>query len=217
MPTRRPTLAFLLAAVLAGPAFAAPSTPGPATQPATSPAERRDRGDQGDPGDRDHSDRGDRPDPPASFSPDELAAAEAFYKDHAPGRFAWYEGFVRREGEDSDRVKAVRSRLVGRYRALQGYRKSNPKLYEFMLQQMGLEDAVRGAARKLAKSPDDPKLRDELRSSVRQLVENYLDAREARLEKLRADLAAEEADLKRDRANIDKLVDERVGRMMKDQ
>lgn len=211
MPTRRPTLALLLVAFLARPALAAPSTSGPGTEPATAPADRRDRGDRGD---HDRSDRGDRP---ASFSPTELAAAEGFFKEHSPGRFAWYEGFVQHEGETSDRVKSMRGRLVGRYRALQGYQKSNPKLYEFMLQQMGLEDAVRGAARKLAKSPDDPKLRDELRSSVRQLVDNYLDARDARLEKLRADLAAEEAELKSDRANIDKLVDDRVGRIMKDQ
>ena len=227
MPHRRPTLALLLAAGLtAGASAAARATP-PATAPATQPAEKSDneksdkpnRGSRGNRDNRDISGRDERNNDarPGPFAPEDLAAAEAFFKQHAPGRFAWYEGFVKREGEASDRVRGLRARLVARYRAMQLYRKNNPKLYDFLLQQMDLEDQVRAAARAANAAPDDPKAREKLRTAVHQLVANYLDARQARLEKLRSDLADEETELKSDRDRIDQLVDDRVKRMLKEE
>ena len=212
MPDRPPILRPLaLALLLAAPAAAAPDRPDtrPTTQPASQPATRHA-------GRPDRSDRRDGDERRAHYTPEDLAQAEGFFEEHAPRRYEYYRKMADRLGADSDRGKGLRARIVSRYRELQNYRQSNPKLYDFLVKQLSLEDEVRAAAWRAGKSPDDPKLRDALRTAVRQLVENYLDARHARIEKLRADLAKEEADLKRDRENVDQLVDDRVKHMRRE-
>lgn len=145
------------------------------------------------------------------ISDEEWDRIEAFLKEHAPVRLAMYQELLERAGPESFMVSRIRMRVGGKARMLIDMQERAPELYEFAVRQFEIEDKLAGLLRTM-RDPDErtPERKKEAAQLVRELIENNLDEREARLAKMREDLAREEAELARDRQRMDELIEKRL-------
>ena len=135
---------------------------------------------------------------------EELDEAMAFMKDNAP---VHYE-LLNRLPEDAPRRNRAGQLLVMRYRGLMHLKDQNPEAYEAMLHQWQLEDEAMGDARALKEGKPDADVR--LREVARRIVQNGLDDRRARIDKLRKALDQQQKQLDQDEQNKDQLMTQLV-------
>ena len=227
---RRAAAACCLAAV----ALAVAPTALPAADPSTSrPAsaskdgesspQRRDRG-------RDHDGEA-RPDRPERRDPteEEWQQTVSFLREHSPRRLELLEEYAARSRQSPDAQPAnpdaapttrpaaspwprIRSRIFGRVESMRDLSRSDPSLYAFVLRQFQLEDAMIGGLldARQARDRGEPAVERTADAAVDDAVRGYVESafaeREARIDRLRRDLAEEEQRLDRDRGRMDEMM-----------
>jgi hypothetical protein len=202
--------------------------PPPSTAPAEndrsekSPRAKRDRPDHPSRMDRlDRFDRFDRFDRGPFESvrrepPDDKEWADiiSFSNIHFPNRCKAYAELEARRGKESRVVQIVRQRMAVRYRMLDRAKNDNPDFYTQAITQAKLEDDVWGQVRELKNNPDDTNLQTSVREKVAELVQSLLSQRQERLQNMQKTLEREQQRLADDKANIDKLVQRQLDKML---
>ena len=193
------------------------------TPPPPPGVERHDRGNR--------PDRADRPDRPERREPTEAEWDQtvSFLREHSPRRLELFEYLAARwkpdkpdkgdgdKGDPADkpedagspnaRGRGARARayIFGRVESLRQLQDRDATLYDFSLGQFELEDRIIGGVLDARRAAGDAAgvalARGQTDAALRQYVENGFAEREARIERLRQDLAAEQRRLDDDRAD----------------
>src|SRR5581483_5909266 len=103
------------------------------------------------------------------------------------------------------------NKMVNRYRQLMRMKDQNPDIYDAMLKQAKSEDNALGFAKNLADKLPDADVR--LREAVRVMVDQGLDERRQRIQKLRELLDEQEKKLKEDEDNRDQTIASQIDRI----
>lgn len=155
-------------------------------------------------------------------TPEQWERALGFLRQNAPRRlevyeraFAeWREQNPTTQPSDLPRsIRGARARIYWRIRMLQALEERDPPLYELELRLFRLEDEIIGAmsdARRAREAGDEAgasAAADQARQAVQAYAQGVLEQREARIARLRQELAREEQRLEADRANIEQLVE----------
>ena len=200
------------------------------------PRARRRGGEEAGRDGPDREDREDRRDRPDRREPsdEEWQQTLDFLREHSPRRMELYQEYAahwqRQQADQADpqnpgrpasapasrpaspRMR-VRASIFGRVQEMRDLQGSDPALHEFVLSQFRLEDQVIGGlidARDARRGGDPAAAASAdaaVDAAVRQYVENAYAEREARIERLRQDLAKEEQRLDRDRGRADEMME----------
>ncbi|HWP40319.1 MAG TPA: hypothetical protein VNL70_05290 [Tepidisphaeraceae bacterium] len=112
---------------------------------------------------------------------------------------------------------ALRRLMMMRWRGVSRIR-DDSALYDRMVRNIEMEDAIFAQVQSLeAASPQKRReIRQRVRAQVREMVEQFLEERAQRLERLRGILAREQQRLEEDRQNKEKLIEERTERLLRE-
>lgn len=163
-----------------------------------------------------------RNDPRVSQEPpndEEWESIAAFMEANSPYRWSLFRRFeeqARASGRESMIVSNLRRRMAVRYRMLMLLKEDQRELYEFVVTQGRIEDDAIRIINRMREQPEDPSLESQLREVASRFVQNTLDERRTRIERLRRALAREEAELERDRGDTEPLVDRLVQRLQEE-
>jgi hypothetical protein len=115
------------------------------------------------------------------------------------------------------RKLALRRLMLMRWRGVSRIR-DDSALYDRMVRNIETEDAIFAEVQSLEAAPPQKRreIRQRVRAQVREMVEQFLDERAQRLEKLRGILAREQQRLEEDRQNKEKLIEERTERLLRE-
>jgi hypothetical protein len=148
-----------------------------------------------------------------ALSEEEVAAAMVFMHENSPKRYSAIEALP-------DNQHKVRIKNVAVLAAIQLMRleKDEPNLYRLSLNRVHLEDDVYGLLADLHKAPADKQeaIKTVLKGKVLDLVNAGILEREARLQKLQETVEAEQKKLADDKANKDRVVDERYAAILRE-
>jgi len=146
-----------------------------------------------------------------ALSPDERYEFLEFAEQHMPN-------MLNEAINSTDfRRLALRRLMMMRWRGVSRIR-DDAALYDRMVHNIEMEDAIFAEVQSLeASSPQKRReIRQRVRAQVREMVEQFLDERAQRLEKLRGILAREQQRLEEDRQNKEKLIEERTDRLLRE-
>jgi hypothetical protein len=143
--------------------------------------------------------------------PEERAQFESFAQEHMPNLYK-----LANQSPLWSRMRLMRyasARMLTYNQAI-----NDQALADKVAQDIESEDEVFAIVILMENSPpaDRPALQQKLTDKMRQVIDNLLDERKARLDRLRQKLDDEEKRLKEDRANRDDIVEERVERLLDD-
>lgn len=136
---------------------------------------------------------------------EEWQEAAASMRRLAPNTWARFEESV---PEDEPFHGAFRRRIVDRYQELQRLKERDEKQYEGEVAQLKIEDDIFGIAAKLrgAEGEAAESLKTELRARLGQLIEQRMQNRQRRIDRLAAQLERERRKLESDRTNKEEAI-----------
>lgn len=143
-----------------------------------------------------------QPDP----TPEEWDEIEVFMRENSPVRLGLYQRLETEFGLERRITRMARRRIASRFRDIQNLKDRNSDLYDFSFKQLRLEDQALGTLLELRKQ-DTPELQAKLKEQMHAFVENSLNERQVRVQKLREFVAREEENLERDRKDLSGLED----------
>ena len=144
--------------------------------------------------------------PPASITDQEIDEASPFMRDHSPNRWNAADTLPERDGLR----RSVMSFILARYRSLEAIKDEDPKLYAIKLKELTVEDQIFGLIGHTQTRTQREPLRTEIREQTRQLVQLIISERQHRIDRLRANLKAQEELLAADTSHLDALADRRT-------
>lgn len=135
-----------------------------------------------------------------NFTEEEWQAAAASMRELAPNTWARFEETVH---EDEGFRGTFQRLIIDRYQELQRLKERDEKQYEGEVAQLKIEDDIFGIAAKLrgAEGEAAESLKTELRARVGQLIEQRIQNRQRRIDRLAAQLERERRKLESDSAN----------------
>lgn len=143
----------------------------------------------------------------------EIDDALEFMQENAPNRWQAIQSLP---DDGSSLRRNVIGFVVARYRALQGVKEDDPKLYEIKVQELRAEDEVYG----LLSDAGTPELREKRRNpldaAARKMMELTLAERQQRIVRLKEIVGYQEQSLTQDRQQIDAMVTARVEALISD-
>ena len=159
---------------------------------------------------------GERPRQYGRFAPPsmvEIEEAATFMQEHAPNRWQAIQTLP----EDGTNLRRnVMGFVVARYRALQGLKEEDTKLYEIKLQQLSAEDEIYGMLADAGTPEQREKLREKLGDAAKKMMDLTLAERQQRIVRLKEIVSQQERNLAGDRQQVDKLVSARVEALIND-
>ena len=137
----------------------------------------------------------------------EIDDALEFMQENAPNRWQAIQSLP---DDGSSLRRNVIGFVVARYRALQGVKEDDPKLYEIKVQELRAEDEVYGLLSDAGTPELREKMRKHLEGAARKMMELTLAERQQRIVRLKEIVGHQEQSLTQDRQQIDAMVTARV-------
>jgi gas vesicle protein len=143
-------------------------------------------------------------------TPEEIDKAKAFAKENFPNRFAAYE----RLPENTRLRWAATRRMVQQWRRLQYMQEQQPEMYDAIFGEQKAMDEAFGLWRDVREGK--PGAEEKLSAKIAEIVDNQLNERKARIEKLEKMLQEQKEQLAKDRDRRDELIENRREQLEKD-